>query len=231
MGAQPGAGGPSDSRARSVVLNVPHLMRTEQVLTAVMNMKPRARICRAMATAAIGVCDGRGRPGRGVARRRAAGSRRRAARAPAGCIMSRSARPTTTQYDAWARRLNELGVPQQRRDRSLLFPQSLFPRTERHPVRDRDRRAWLRDRRAAGQARRKAGAAAVSRTAPRGNRSRAEAARVKNAAASRPRLAAQMLRHQHRIRAVHGLGAIGHRAFERAACTEMFSAKNRASVT
>ena len=36
---------------------------------------------------------------------------RRRGRARAACTTSRSARPTTTQYDAWAERLHELGIP------------------------------------------------------------------------------------------------------------------------
>src|ERR1700731_3655086 len=72
------------------------------------------------------------------------------------------------------------GHPQLRRDRPLLFSQPVFPRAERHPVRDRHRRARLCHRRADGNARRKTGAAAVPGTAPRADRSRAEADRVKS---------------------------------------------------
>ena len=41
--------------------------------------------------------------------------------------------------------------PPLRRDRPLLFPQPVFPRAERHPVRDRHRRAGFCDGRADGE--------------------------------------------------------------------------------
>ena len=86
--------------------------------------------------------------------------------------------PDEAQYHAWTQRLNELARPQQRRGRPLLFPQPLFPRAQRHPVRDRHRRPGLCDRRADGNARRKAGAAAVPGAATGSDRGGAEADRV-----------------------------------------------------
>jgi glyoxalase family protein len=81
--------------------------------------------------------------------------------------------PDETQYHAWTQRLGEL-----RRDRPVLFSQPVFPRAERYPVRNRDRRPWLCHRRADANARREVGAAAVPGTAPRANRSRAKADRL-----------------------------------------------------
>ena len=86
--------------------------------------------------------------------------------------------PDEAQYHAWTQRLTELRVRQQRRGRPLLFPQPLFPRAQRHPVRDRHRRPGLCDRRADGNARRKAGAAAVPGAAAGGDRGGVEADRV-----------------------------------------------------
>ena len=83
--------------------------------------------------------------------------------------------PDEAQYHAWTKRLTRFARPQQRRDRPLLFPQPLFPRTQRHPVRDRHRRPGLCDRRADGNARRKTGAAAVPGAAKGGDRGGAEA--------------------------------------------------------
>ena len=41
--------------------------------------------------------------------------------------------PDTTQYQAWAQRLNEFGIRNSGEIDRSLFPQSLFPRAQRHP--------------------------------------------------------------------------------------------------
>ena len=86
-----------------------------------------------------------------------------AARAPAACITSPSARPTRRVRRVGRSARHEFGVPLQRRSRALLLHLALFPRAQRHPVRDRHRRSGLCRRRAAGNARRAPGAAAVPR--------------------------------------------------------------------
>ena len=100
---------------------------------------------------------------------------RRAARARAACTTSPSARRTPNTTPG-RERLQQAAHPEQRQGRPLLFPQPLFPRAERHPVRDRHRRPGLRRRRAAGDARREARAAAVPGGPARGDRGGAEAA-------------------------------------------------------
>ena len=62
-----------------------------------------------------------------------------------------------------------------RAEGSQLFPLDLFPRAERHPVRDRDRRSGFRGRRAGERPWPRAQAAAVPRTAPRRDRGQAAA--------------------------------------------------------
>ena len=59
--------------------------------------------------------------------------------------------PDDAQYDAWAERLADMRIPNSGKVDRYLFPQPVFPRAERHPVRDRDRRSGLRHRRAAGR--------------------------------------------------------------------------------
>jgi hypothetical protein len=46
--------------------------------------------------------------------------------------------PDEAQYHAWTQRLNELRVPNSGEIDRFLFPQPLFPRTQRHFVRDRN---------------------------------------------------------------------------------------------
>ena len=57
--------------------------------------------------------------------------------------------PDARAMHAWAERLAESAAIE-RPGRPLLLPQPLFPRAERHPVRDRHGRPRLRRRRAAG---------------------------------------------------------------------------------
>ena len=159
-----------------IVLTVHDLSRTALVLTEVMNMR-RVRDYAAHGAQIHVFAMGEGGPaaelhvleqqGFAVARQGAGGVHHVAFRTP-----------DKAQYEAWAQRLNELRIPQLRRDRPLLFPQPLFPRAQRHPVRDRHRRPGLCHRRADGDARRKTGAAAVPGAAPRGDRGGAEADRV-----------------------------------------------------
>ena len=111
---------------------------------------------------------------------------RRRGRARAACITSPSARPTPNTMPGRSGSTHD-AHSEQRQGRPLLFPQPLFPRAERHPVRDRHRRPRLRRRRAAGDARRAPGAAAVPRAAPRGDRSGAEAAYDQPARIALPR--------------------------------------------
>ena len=46
--------------------------------------------------------------------------------------------PNEAEYHAWTERLEAVRDPEQRRDRSLLFPESLLPRAGPHSLRDRD---------------------------------------------------------------------------------------------
>ena len=181
VGEEPGAGRAPDPRPRSDrAQRARSGARPKQVLTRVMNMR-RARdyacpgrqcakfTCSRWARAArqpsCTSVEQRGSADRAAGRGRRASRRLPHARTPSNIMHGRE-------------RLNELGVPQLRRGRPVLFPQPLFPRAERHPVRDRDRRPRLRHRRADGSARREAGAAAVPGTAPRRDRGGVEAAGV-----------------------------------------------------
>ena len=173
-----------------IVLTVHDLSRTAFVLTEVMNMR-RVRDYAAHGAqihvfemgeagesgpaAELHVLEDKDSP---VARQGAGGVHHVAFRTP-----------DEAQYHAWTQRLNELARPQQRRGRPLLFPQPVFPRAQRHPVRDRHRRPRLCDRRADGNAGREAGAAAVPRAAARGDRGGAEADYVVSATTTRKRSA------------------------------------------
>ena len=158
-----------------IVLTVHELSRTAHVLTDVMNMR-RVRDYAAHGAeihvfemgeggpaAELHVIEDKDAP---VARQGAGGVHHVAFRTP-----------DEEQYHAWTKRLTDLARAQQRRDRSLLLPQSLFPRAQRHPVRDRDRRAGVCHRRADGNARRKIGVAAIPRAAACGDRGGIEADR------------------------------------------------------
>ena len=89
------------------------------------------------------------------------------ARAPAGCITWPSAPPTWTELTSWVGDAPPRPACRPAARSSATTSLALFPRAQRHPVRDRDRRAGLHRRRAAGDAGRKAGAAAVPRSAAR----------------------------------------------------------------
>ena len=126
-----------------IVLTVHELSRTAFVLTEVMNMR-RVRDyaahgaeihvfamgeAEASPAAELHVIEDKDSPSR------AAGRRRRPPRR-----VPHAGRGAVSRLDAAPERAAR---PQQRRDRPLLFPQPLFPRTQRHPVRDRHRRSGL----------------------------------------------------------------------------------------
>lgn len=98
-------------------------------------------------------------------------------RARAACITSRFARPTIGNTTPGRSGSTSSASATAARSTGSIFG-ALFPRAERHPVRDRHRRTRLRHRRADGNARRETGVAAVPGTAPHPDRSRVEAARV-----------------------------------------------------
>ena len=160
-----------------IVLTVHELSRTAFVLTEVMNMR-RVRDYAAHGAQihvfAMGEAGGERSPAAELhvledkdSARRAARRRRRPPRR-----VPHARRGAVSRLDAAPERTPR---PQQRRGRPLLFPQPLFPRAQRHPVRDRDGWPGLRDRRADGNARRKTGAAAVPGAAKGGDRGGAEA--------------------------------------------------------
>ena len=161
-----------------IVLNVHDLTRTEQVLTGAMNMH-RVRDYAAPDAAAQVHVFAMGEGGPAAELHVIENKDLPVARQGAGGVHHVAFRtPNDEQYHAWTHRLNAARHPQLRRDRPVLFSQSLFPRAERHPVRDRHRRPRLCHRRADGNAWRKTGAAAISGAAPRADRSRVEADRV-----------------------------------------------------
>ena len=163
-----------------IVLTVHELSRTAFVLTEVMNMRRvRDYAAHGAQIHVFEMGEARGEGGPAAELHVLEDKDSPVARQGAGGVHHVAFRtPDEAQYHAWTQRLNRLARPQQRRDRPLLFPQPLFPRTQRHPVRDRDRRPGLCDRRADGNARRKAGAAAVPGAAKGGDRGGAEADRV-----------------------------------------------------
>ena len=159
-----------------IVLTVHDLARLEKVLTEVMNMR-RVRDYAAHGAQIHVFAMGEGGP---AAELHVIEARDlQMARQGAGGVHHVAFRtPDNAQYEAWAQRLNELDIRNSWRGRPFLFPQSLFPRAERHPVRDRHRRPRLCHRRADGNARRKTCIAAVSGIAPGGDRGGAEADRI-----------------------------------------------------
>ena len=62
------------------------------------------------------------------------------ARQGAGGVHHVAFRTPDADYDAWADRLNEFDIPEQRQGRSLLVPQPVRARAERRALRDRHRR-------------------------------------------------------------------------------------------
>ena len=174
MGEEPGAGRAPDPRARTDHDQRAGPESTDAVLTTLMGMRevrnyphpenPEAHRAR--------LRDGRRRRGRGVARRGAAGSA--AGAAGRGRRASRRVPHAGRGIRCLGRAAEHTARAEQRQGRPLLVPQPLFPRAERHPVRDRLGRPGLRRRRADGQARREAGAAAVPRRAAQGDRGGAE---------------------------------------------------------
>ena len=147
-----------------ILISVPDLGPTDVVLTRVMGMRPVREYDSAPPAPAS------------MSTRWARAARRPSCMSPSSRSFSRRAqgaggvhhvafRIPDADYEAWTERLKELPHALERPGRPLLLPQPLFPRAERHPVRDRHRRARLHRRRAAGDARRAAGAAALPRAA------------------------------------------------------------------
>ena len=145
------AGGASDPRPRSDHADGARILaRIARVLTDVHEYASPCATMRARDAHAC-VCDGRGRPAAELHVIEAKDAADGRGRARAVCITSRSARRTRRSIMPGRSDLTELRHPQQRRDRPLLFPQPVFPRAQRHPVRDRHRRPGLCDRRADGK--------------------------------------------------------------------------------
>jgi glyoxalase family protein len=161
-----------------ILLNVHDLSRAAMVLRGVMNMRHVRDYAAADTKADVQVfAMGEGGPAAElhvieqknlpVARQGAGGVHHVAFRTP-----------DESQYHDWTRRLGELGIPnsgEKRRDRPFLFSQPVLPRAQRHPVRDRNRRARLCGRRANGETWGKARFAALPRTSARRDRSGPEA--------------------------------------------------------
>ena len=137
-----------------ITLSVPDLQPTDAMLTTLMDMREVRAYPHPGEREAHGAClrDGRGRRAAPSCTSRCSPICRRRSRARAGCITSRSARrtPNTTPGPSGS----QAARAEQRQGRSLLVPQPVFPRAERHPVRDRHGRPGLRRRRTDGQARR-----------------------------------------------------------------------------
>ena len=110
----------------------------------VMNMTPARTYphCRQQGTRCMSIADGRGRPAAEL--HVAVEPDLPPAQQGAGGVHHVAFRTPDAEYDAWADRLAAIAHSQQRPGRPLLFPQPLFPRAERHPVRDRHRRPGLR---------------------------------------------------------------------------------------
>ena len=159
-----------------ITLSVPELRATDVVLREVMGLTkvrdyphPQTKdVIHVYQMGEGGTCGGASRrgaagpAGRGAGRGR--GASRRVPHARRGIR-----RLGGSAEDAWA-------FPNSGKVDRFYFRSSLFPRAERHPVRDRDRRPGLCDRRADGEARREAVAAAVPGAAAEGDRGGAEAA-------------------------------------------------------
>ena len=158
-----------------ITLSVPDLAPTDAILTAIMNMRPvREYEHPEHPRHTVHVyAMGEGGPAAelhiAVQPRSLAGAAGRRRRAPRRLPHARR------RIRCLGRAPRREAHPEQRQGRPLLFPQPLFPRAERHPVRDRVGRSGLCRRRAARDARRAPGAAALPRAAPRGDRGGAEA--------------------------------------------------------
>ena len=155
-------------------ISVPKLERTARVLTEAMDMRA-AREYRIGDTPVHVFEMGEGgpaaelhvavEPGLSPARPGAGGVHHVAFRTP----------NEQTYQECWERSAILEGAVE-RPGRPLLLPEPVFPRAERHPVRDRHRRSGLCHRRAHGQARRAPCPAAVPGAAAGRDRSRPQAA-------------------------------------------------------
>ena len=192
-----------------IVLTVQELSRTAFVLTEVMNMRRvRDYAAHGAQIHVFEMGEARGESSPAAELHVLEDKETPVARQGAGGVHHVAFRtPDEAQYHAWTQRLNELARPQQRRDRPLLFPQPLFPRAQRHPVRDRDRRPGLCDRRADGNARREAGAAAVPGAATGGDRGGAEADCVDFVGWAKAHCAVPTIDQRHRLEMV-GIAAL-----------------------
>ena len=131
-----------------IVLTVSELSRTAFVLTEVMNMR-RVRDYAAHGAHIHVFAMGEGGPAAElhVLEDKASPT----AQQGAGGVHHVAFRtPDEAQYHGLDAAADGFARSQLRRDRPLLFPQPVFPRAQRHPVRDRNRRPGLCDRRADG---------------------------------------------------------------------------------
>jgi catechol 2,3-dioxygenase-like lactoylglutathione lyase family enzyme len=159
-----------------IVLNVQDISRTEKVLTGVMNMRRERDYAAPDAAARVHVfAMGEGGPAAElhvieqrdlpVARQGAGGVHHVAFRTP-----------DTTQYQAWAQCLNELGIRNSGEIDRFYFRSLYFREPNGILFEIATDGPGFATRRADGNARRKTGAAAVPGAAPRADRGRAEAA-------------------------------------------------------
>ena len=84
--------------------------------------------------------------------------------------------PTFEAHEAWQTAPGGVRRARYTRDRPLLFPFNLFPRTGWRPLRDCHRWTWLRHRRRRSASGRESGTATVPGTVPPADRSRTQAA-------------------------------------------------------
>lgn len=173
----PGSPVPAHHQIRGlgpITLSVPDLAPTQFILTEVLGMRPE-RVHPVDGTTLHVFAMGNGgpsaelhvlvEPGLGPAVQGAGGVHHVAFRTP-----------DREGLTAWAERLRAFPPAEQRRGGALLFPLALFPRAERHSLRDRHGRSGLCGRRAARQSRREARPAALPRAAAGSDRGEAEAA-------------------------------------------------------
>ena len=152
-----------------IVISVPDITNTEAVLTKVMNMRKVRDHASPDGTARC-TSSKWARAGR----RRSCMSRCSRVCAPArqgaGAVHHVAFRaPDEETLHQWTERLAEFRLPSSGEVERYLLPLALFPRAERHPVRDRHRRAGVHRRRAAGNAGRRAWRCRLfsNRSAPR----------------------------------------------------------------
>ena len=127
-----------------ITLTVPDLRRTQPVLTEVMNMREvRTYPAHEQRGADARVRDGAGRRGGRAACRGEPGRRARARRARGGVHHVAFRTPDKAEFDEWVAAAAGVRRALERRGRALLLHLALFPRAQRHPVRDRDRWSGL----------------------------------------------------------------------------------------